>query len=611
MLLQNPNRAMLTMGGPESYLTDNIAKDPPKSIHTKRRYQVYSDDMMHHVRSEPDRFSEVIQKFGRGKNYMASMRYGNHSDTTRSPYPIMRDGMFRFDHWKREELEPLSRQKYKEPPGRTNIGGLAVNVGQTVNNVRIDKPMIRGSIQPSAVYNMGQTENAYANNQVLDRQLRSEPIKGFINPTFSDRRDKPVGDAPSNIMTNPLNYAGNTNVGSYDRTETRGYDPINTRNRVNYAGNTNVGSYDRTETRGYDPINTRNRLNYAGNTNVGSYDRTETRGYDPINTRNPMNVSAQSNVRGQSDIKQNREYKLPDQMHATAQSNMSSYSKNGINGNLKLNQEVLYTSGYANPNFSTLHKNDQTVDFHPAEMVQTSVYANPSASLGELPDYLNPKTGIIIRPHVAAVSGYGNSHKTLSVANLDTSSVQNYIRDRDLQSYVTPVFNLVIAGANNAPTMLQLPIREKLEIVQRVNLGLPISIATPQGKIRLREYDWYMHQPTVSKNTTMVLQEQDSSGAIRNETPHAYVRTNIGTSLRTQPQPLLPNLDSPIQISVNSLPGRANHGFQHLSDVKLRDTLKAGQFVGRGHLPLLERGNVIPNLKRRDVKPIMGGGYGR
>lgn len=120
----------------------NIMKDPPKSIHTRRKDKVGSTSVVvEDVDAAHDRAAEAIRVYARGTNPAVSVMYtnqggnarhmgkGSSADATRNfgngetmlPYRIMRDGAFRPPVLTQRELMPLSRQ----PREATEVQGRA------------------------------------------------------------------------------------------------------------------------------------------------------------------------------------------------------------------------------------------------------------------------------------------------------------------------------------------------------------------------------------------------------------------------------------------------------------------------------------------------------
>jgi hypothetical protein len=118
----------------------NIMKDPPRSIHTRRKDKVGStSSITEDIDAATDRAAESIRVYARGSNPAVSVMYtnqggdgrhmGSGSNNARNfgktapslPYKIMRDGAFRPPVLTQRELMPLSRQ----PREATSVQGRA------------------------------------------------------------------------------------------------------------------------------------------------------------------------------------------------------------------------------------------------------------------------------------------------------------------------------------------------------------------------------------------------------------------------------------------------------------------------------------------------------
>jgi len=162
----------------ESWGTNNnILRDPPKSIMTRRIDKVNQDgginEMYYH---SGDRFAENISLYARGVNPMVSVEYGNNSNSTNTqsgnvtkgnsaklPYRIMNAGAFRPPQLRQEQLLPLSRQPR-----------LAT---QVVTNREFK------DYSKSAVCD--QQPKCY-------RQVKTETVEGYIAPTKSFKVQMPT-----------------------------------------------------------------------------------------------------------------------------------------------------------------------------------------------------------------------------------------------------------------------------------------------------------------------------------------------------------------------------------------------------------------------------------
>lgn len=111
------NKRRVTLPSVESWGdNNNILRDPPKSIHTRKIDKVGSDSLITEtIDGSEDRINECILKFAKGVNPMVSVEYGNHSSSNghisaKLPYTIMKGGAFRPPILRQEQLQPLSRQ---------------------------------------------------------------------------------------------------------------------------------------------------------------------------------------------------------------------------------------------------------------------------------------------------------------------------------------------------------------------------------------------------------------------------------------------------------------------------------------------------------------------
>lgn len=109
------NYGKITLPAVEGWNTsNNIIKDPPKSVHTRRIDKVGETPHLNTLLSESgDRVCEAINYYARGVNPMVSVSYGQGQQTTGPnaylPYRVIRDGAFRPPITRQQDLVPLSR----------------------------------------------------------------------------------------------------------------------------------------------------------------------------------------------------------------------------------------------------------------------------------------------------------------------------------------------------------------------------------------------------------------------------------------------------------------------------------------------------------------------
>ena len=184
------HKGKVTLPSVESWGTNNnILRDPPKSIMTRRIDKVNEDgslnEMFYH---SGDRFAENINVFARGVNPMVSVQYGNVNGggSGKLPYRIMNGGAFRPPELRQEQLLPLSRQ-----------------------------PRLPTKVESQKGY-IDYTKSALCDSQPkIHRQIVQDKIEGFIPPTKTMKIDKPVKEhfVVSYIVENPLRgkYYSNKN----------------------------------------------------------------------------------------------------------------------------------------------------------------------------------------------------------------------------------------------------------------------------------------------------------------------------------------------------------------------------------------------------------------
>jgi hypothetical protein len=194
------NKAAVTLPSVESWGTNNnILRDPPKSIMTRRVDKVNQDGSLNEMYYHSgDRFGEYVNVYARGVNPMVSVEYGNNNAFSMSgnnnngfygagklPYRIMQGGAFHPPILRQEQLLPLSR------------------LPRNVTFVQTNKETI--DYAKSAVCNQQPKEH---------RQIVKNKIEGFITPTKSLKLETPVTEffVQNYINEDPLMYNFSTNL---------------------------------------------------------------------------------------------------------------------------------------------------------------------------------------------------------------------------------------------------------------------------------------------------------------------------------------------------------------------------------------------------------------
>ena len=182
----------------------HIFKDPPKSVTSSKSEKVEFGDVSYMLRENPDRISDHIEYYSKNKNPMVSVSYNNHGekslfqgkygDDSKNPYPVMKDGAFRFPiYGNTEDSLPLNRQKH---PNYT-VTAFPTAPTDVINNItpkHVDKNRIKSAIHPTASYNIGYLEHPWGGNDVLS------PVNHYtITSSISNDRTLGVLDFNQNV----------------------------------------------------------------------------------------------------------------------------------------------------------------------------------------------------------------------------------------------------------------------------------------------------------------------------------------------------------------------------------------------------------------------------
>lgn len=193
--VQLPKWKSYTLG---SWEQNNILREPPKSIHTRKKERVDISDTLYMIREGDDsRINEGVSYLARGVNPHVDVMYNNvggggggHLTTMRNiqasnPYKVMKDGAFRPPMFTQEDLLPLSRQKHPESAVSTNPG---IRNGFNIHNIEqvFDKEEVKSSIdvqklnyigvRPTAMYKMQLPTEVFDKSSIVNDPLRTAAI---------------------------------------------------------------------------------------------------------------------------------------------------------------------------------------------------------------------------------------------------------------------------------------------------------------------------------------------------------------------------------------------------------------------------------------------------
>ncbi len=170
----------------------HITRNPPSSIHTRKKERVDSSDVVWMNEDDPTRHNESIAKYARGTNVMSDYSYNNYGGgSTNSsmanvqaslPYKI---GVVRPPMYSMEDRLPLSRQPRPETSGYTNPGSsltsrFAPNLEESSDKKKTNfslKKSLLFSARPTAVYKLEFPTEVFTRNAITDRlEVRASSI---------------------------------------------------------------------------------------------------------------------------------------------------------------------------------------------------------------------------------------------------------------------------------------------------------------------------------------------------------------------------------------------------------------------------------------------------
>jgi hypothetical protein len=184
-------RGGIGLGNQESV---HIFRDPPKSIHTRKKERINEGDVTYMTRENQDRISDNIMQFARGVNPMVSVSYNTHggggaklSSTLIQPqahnsYKV--DKKFIPPIFRQEDLLPLSRQKRDLTTVQTKASSPYLYSSNN-NEYSIDYEPIKKVIHINPMYNSTSGEQyQFGGNVVLNAKRELYNIQSnLVVPT--------------------------------------------------------------------------------------------------------------------------------------------------------------------------------------------------------------------------------------------------------------------------------------------------------------------------------------------------------------------------------------------------------------------------------------------
>lgn len=220
-------------------INNNILRDPPKSIHTRRIDKVgQTSEITQMIDDSENRASEAILQFARGVNPMVSVSYDNFSNNggQRSgavyggsggemtvggqtqaylPYRIMRGGVFRPPVVPARDLMPLSRQPRVwtssfTKPGFVDFSKKAMTCGTAETTKEVKTNTLKASARPTAVYKMESPLKEPFEIKYMIQPVLNKSYQTTLSST--DRTNQVVLKPTKEINENNIHYFAKTNI---------------------------------------------------------------------------------------------------------------------------------------------------------------------------------------------------------------------------------------------------------------------------------------------------------------------------------------------------------------------------------------------------------------
>lgn len=208
----------------------HILREPPKSIHTRKKERVDMSNVNYMLRNDDTRINEGVAYLQRGVNPHVDVMYNNSAGGNRTttmaniqasnPYKVMKDGAFRPPIFTQEDLLPLSRQRRPETIGITNPG---IRSGYNIHNLvdMIDKEEIHAAVdveklnyiavRPTAVYKMQLPQEVFTANAINQNVIHTSASAGVRGPT-DDNISRMATNEPIQASKDPLLSSATANV---------------------------------------------------------------------------------------------------------------------------------------------------------------------------------------------------------------------------------------------------------------------------------------------------------------------------------------------------------------------------------------------------------------
>lgn len=391
MNVQLPKRRNFTMPSVESF---HILRDPPKSIHTRKKERVDFSDVSYMVRNDSSRINEGISYLQRGVNNMVDISYNNTAGGSKlmtmpqiqasNPYKVetVRPPMFR-----QEDLLPLSRLRRPETSAITNPGirsGFNIhNLETQIDNADVNNAIDKAKInylgpRPTGVFRMEIPQEVFSGHRMNNPLHISATTNISLNKNDNIAREIQTTN-PLEASRNSLNISATSNVNNpnadIERSDNIDYENYIKDNPIleNIGSNFRIMVYD-SSNKNYSEVfsSIKDRLNIAVTASLNNpITLTQKNAENPIRLKNYRWKIVNSNVGAPNLVL------IPtDSENLKLERNVPLYAAGtNVSGNTKVERfhssdpimrEQINTS--ANSSISmktgrreTIHDNDQTV----------------------------------------------------------------------------------------------------------------------------------------------------------------------------------------------------------------------------------------------------------
>lgn len=226
----------------------NIARDPPKSIHTRRRDKVGENlELTAMLEEGSDRVCEAIQVYARGVNPSVSVSYSNHGNNggtsgsivtnnakggAKLPYRIMQDGVFRPPVLRQENLLPLSRLPRAWTSASTKPGfadfSKKMQCPQSAEKTKeVKNHLLKQCVRPTAVYKLEKPIEPFNIDYAIQDNVIH--VSADAGVRAMDRTEQVVGVPTKNVYDDPFHaqaqttYSNNRNYVNNNEVDTSRY----------------------------------------------------------------------------------------------------------------------------------------------------------------------------------------------------------------------------------------------------------------------------------------------------------------------------------------------------------------------------------------------------